>query len=48
MALYRASLDKEALLKLPEAERRLFLCLAHLANEVSALQKLVLCKLKAN
>ncbi len=41
MTLYRASLSREALQKISKNERRLFFCLAHLLNEVTALHKLV-------
>lgn len=40
--LYQTKLDKAGLLRLPEEERRLFLALAHVANEIKGFQKLLL------
>jgi hypothetical protein len=34
MSVYRAKLNKEKLLKIPESERKLFLAIAHLQNEI--------------
>jgi len=42
MTLYRTTLDKEVLLGIPEEERRLFLGLAHITNEIRGFQKLLL------
>lgn len=42
MRVYNVKLSKDALLGVPENERTFFLSLAHLANEINALQKLVL------
>jgi hypothetical protein len=41
MTVYRARLSKEALLKLPPEERKLFLVLGHIANEIKGIQKLL-------
>lgn len=42
MRVYNAKIRKDALLGVPENERSFFLSLAHFANEINALQKLVL------
>ncbi len=42
MTVYRATLSKEALLDLDSADRRLFISIAHVANEVKGMQKLLL------
>ncbi len=42
MAVVRARLNKETLENIPSRERSLFSILAHLANEIRALEKLIL------
>lgn len=42
MKIYRARLSKQGILSIPEQERRLFLALAHLQNEIRFLTRAVL------
>jgi hypothetical protein len=42
MTVYRARLKKDALRQLPKEERRLFLSLGHVVNEVNGLRKLLI------
>lgn len=42
MSVHRIRLDKEALLKIPVSQRRLFLAMAHFMNEVSVLLRSVM------
>jgi hypothetical protein len=42
MTIYKAKFSKERLLELPADECTLFLSLAHLSNEIIALDKLIL------
>ncbi len=42
MKIYRGVLSKESLLGIEDKERQLFVCLAHIANEIKGYQKLLL------
>ena len=42
MSVHRIRLDKDALLKVPVGQRRLFLAMAHFMNEVSVLLRSVM------
>lgn len=42
MQVYRVKLPKQHLAALPEADRKLFLLLGHVSNEINVLQKLIL------
>ena len=42
MTIYRTTFAKESLLELPEEERKIFLGLAHITNEIKGFQKLLL------
>jgi hypothetical protein len=42
MTIFRARLKKDFLVSLPEEERKLFLALGHIGNEINALHKLIL------